>query len=59
MGEPLVEILVRYFYEDEVLMRSEFGRAVASINGQTYKNLLVTFCRDGGLDAYPIIRVCL
>ena len=56
MGEPLVEILVRYFYEDEVLMRSEFGRAVASINSQTYKNLLVTFCRDGGLDAYSIIK---
>jgi len=56
MGEPLVEILVRYFYEDEVLMMSELGRAVASINRQTYKNLLVTFCRDGGLDAYPIIK---
>jgi len=56
MKEPLVEILVRYFYEDETLMRSELGRAIASINEQTYKNLVVTFYRDGGLDAYPIIK---
>jgi glycosyltransferase involved in cell wall biosynthesis len=56
MNEPLVEILVRYFYEDEVLMRSELGRAIASINGQTYKNLMVTFYRDGGLDAYTMIK---
>jgi glycosyltransferase involved in cell wall biosynthesis len=56
MNEPLVEILVRYFYEDECLMRSELGRAIASINGQTYKNLMVTFYRDGGLDVYTMIK---
>jgi glycosyltransferase involved in cell wall biosynthesis len=56
MSEPLVEILVRYFYEDESLMVSELSRAIESINGQMYKNLMVTFCRDGGLDAYETIK---
>lgn len=56
MPEPLVEILVRYFYQDESLMVSELSRAIESINGQTYKNLTVTFYRDGGIDAYQTIK---
>jgi glycosyltransferase involved in cell wall biosynthesis len=56
MGEPLVEVMMRYFYKDEDLMVSEMSRAIKSLNEQTYKELLVTFCRDGGIDASDLIK---
>jgi len=55
MTEPHVEVLMRYYYQDEALMRSEMGRSIASLNDQTYKNLSVTFCRDGGISARDLI----
>ncbi len=54
--DPRVEVMIRYYYMNAELMEYELSRAIGSVNHQTYPNLLVTFCRDGGLDAHELIK---